>query len=150
MAFLSRKSTALMGQMSVDEKSMKRLLRGVGKDMQASVSEAVVREVSNQAFSLLEEIRSNIQKQGLIDTGRYLQSWEMNSRSKGGSSISATVLTDHPAAWRHEFGFVGVDKLGREYNQAPRAHFRPALARITNGYVDALNRAIEKAIKDFE
>jgi hypothetical protein len=32
-------------------------------------------------------------------------------------------------AMRIEFGFVGTDKLGRRYNQAPRAFVRKVLAR---------------------
>lgn len=32
-------------------------------------------------------------------------------------------------ALRLELGFVGVDRLGRRYNQAPRPYLRPALQR---------------------
>jgi hypothetical protein len=50
--------------------------------------------------------------------------------SVSGKSITGRVGSDSPYARRLEFGFVGVDSLGRNYNQAPRPHLRPALERM--------------------
>ncbi len=56
---------------------------------------------------------------------------------------------DPPYARRIEFGFVGVDSLGRHYNQAPRPYMRPAydsrkadaVAAIKDGLIDAMDAA---------
>lgn len=43
------------------------------------------------------------------------------------NSAWADVGTNVPYARRLELGFVGVDRLGRHYNQQPRPYLRPAL-----------------------
>lgn len=54
------------------------------------------------------------------------------------SGLSAEVGTDDPAGFRHELGFIGVDSLGRSYEQGPRPHFGPALDRIGPAYTAAI------------
>ena len=43
-------------------------------------------------------------------------------------SVSLRVFTKIPYAARLEFGFIGVDSLGRNINQGPRPYWRPVLA----------------------
>lgn len=43
---------------------------------------------------------------------------------RSGTEITGTVGTNQKQGKRLEFGFVGTDKKGRRYNQAPRPHFR--------------------------
>lgn len=45
----------------------------------------------------------------------------------GGSKKSVAVWNVAPQTARLEFGFYGVDSLGRTYNQAPLPHMRPAV-----------------------
>lgn len=40
------------------------------------------------------------------------------------TGITLTVFTDQVYALRLEFGFVGVDRAGRNINQGPRPYFR--------------------------
>lgn len=50
---------------------------------------------------------------------------------EGDGTVAATLVgTDHPAWHRLEFGFVGVDSLGRHYHQSPYPHWRPGLIDI--------------------
>jgi len=44
------------------------------------------------------------------------------------TGITLTVFTDQVYALRLEFGFVGVDRLGRNINQGPRPYFRPVMS----------------------
>ena len=44
------------------------------------------------------------------------------------TGITLTVFTNQAYAMRLEFGFVGVDKAGRNINQGPRPYFRPVMA----------------------
>jgi hypothetical protein len=71
-----------------------------------------------------------------VVTGEYRDSIRLQ-RSFFGDAW--TVTTKHPAAERLEFGFVGVDSLGRVYNQPPFAHWRPALEQTK-----AEQRALDK------
>jgi len=55
------------------------------------------------------------------------------------------VGTDLKYARRLEYGFVGADKIGRVYNQAPHPYFRPPLdtnfKKYQEIYLGALGRA---------
>lgn len=58
------------------------------------------------------------------DTGDYARSISHRVTSSA-SAVDATIGTNRPQGRRLEFGFYGVDSLGRHYNQAPRPHWEP-------------------------
>jgi hypothetical protein len=43
---------------------------------------------------------------------------------------------------RLEFGFVGVDSIGRHYNQPPFPHFRPAEDEVAPIYIAEMRTAV--------
>lgn len=80
-------------------------------------------------------------------TGTYRRS----IRAEEVSKTELVVGSDVPYARRLEFGFVGVDKRGRHYHQAPQPHWRPALAykraAIVGEMADAAWDLIQKELK---
>lgn len=62
-------------------------------------------------------------------TGGYIESimvvTERSSFIREG--FSKSVVSDHPAARRLELGFIGIDSMGRHYNQSPFPHWGPAM-----------------------
>ena len=48
-------------------------------------------------------------------------------------SVDLRIFTNVPYSRRLEFGFVGRDSLGRNYNQGPRPYWRVAMARAPIG-----------------
>lgn len=64
-----------------------------------------------------------------VVTGTYRGSIRIVGALVEGDGNTAAVLvgTDHPAWHRLEFGFVGVDSLGRHYHQSPFPHWRPGI-----------------------
>lgn len=62
-------------------------------------------------------------------TGDYRRSWQ-NQFSGGGGSYRSETGTNAPQAKRLEFGFHGMDSIGRSYSQPPYAHARPAFDEI--------------------
>ena len=72
-------------------------------------------------------------------TGDYRRSWQHEYRG-GGGSFTSMVGTSAPQGRRLEFGFHGQDSLGRNYNQPPFPHARPAF--------DATAPEFEKAVTD--
>ena len=58
--------------------------------------------------------------------------------STGGGGVTARVFSDAPQARRLEYGFVGVDSLGRHYRQPPFPHVEPAWRKTRPGFVQAL------------
>lgn len=77
-------------------------------------------------------------------TGRYANSIKAR-RGRGADSYSILVWSDHPAARRLEYGFVGVDSLGRMYSQPPYPHFRPAVAKIEPKLHSAMAEVLARA-----
>ena len=51
-----------------------------------------------------------------------------------GVDEDGNVGSNHPASARLEWGFHGVDSLGRRYNQGPRPHYGPAADAIEGPY----------------
>lgn len=70
-------------------------------------------------------------------TGDYRRSW--NTRYTSGPGVEmASVGTNAPQGRRLEYGFVGRDSLGRNYNQPPYPHVGPAVQVIEPQFVKEL------------
>ncbi|WP_432008836.1 HK97 gp10 family phage protein [Streptomyces bacillaris] len=80
-----------------------------------------------------------------VITGRYRASWR-SEVFRDGRTVVGVVGTGAPQARRLEFGFVGVDSLGRRYNQPPFPHVGPAVEAIgpvlVREFGDALRRSL--------
>lgn len=106
-------------------------------------SEAALACVKAGARVLLNEVVPNAP----YLTGTYRRS----IRIEDVSETEVVVGSDVPYARRLEFGFVGVDKRGRHYHQAPQPHWRPAMAykraAIVGEMADAAWDLIQKELK---
>lgn len=94
-----------------------------------------------------QELRRRIQARASgrpgprVVTGNYRRSWSAESYSvPDGAAVS--VGTNAPQGRRLEYGFNGVDSLGRKYNQPPYPHvgpaadgFEPVFERMIDAYV---------------
>ncbi|MGV9272335.1 HK97 gp10 family phage protein [Streptomyces griseosporeus] len=76
-----------------------------------------------------------------VITGQYRASWDVRMRY-GGGEVTAEVFSDAPQARRLEYGFVGVDSLGRHYRQSPFPHVEPAFRRTEPGFIQALAEGV--------
>lgn len=74
-------------------------------------------------------------------TGDYRRSWTLLFTFSGGTA-TAINGTNEPQGRRLEFGFVGMDSLGRNYNQPPYEHVGPALDEVEPELVDAGQRLV--------
>lgn len=59
-------------------------------------------------------------------------------RGEGRFAVYGIVGSNMPYARRLELGFVGIDKLGRRYDQKPRPYLRPSLVESA----DAIKRIL--------
>lgn len=75
-------------------------------------------------------------------TGDYRRSWVMEF--KGGLTSTAIIGTSAPRGRRLEFGFHGVDSLGRHYNQPPFPHARPAFDETAPEFEASVVGLVEK------
>lgn len=90
--------------------------------------------------SLRGNVRSEIIRQGLYETGGYFRSVRIVGDD--------TVTTDDPAAMRHEFGFVGTDALGRHYTDPPRPHWRPAILIARQEYPENILKEVRTLVDE--
>lgn len=74
-------------------------------------------------------------------TGDYRRSWQHEYRG-GGSVFTSMVGTSAPQGRRLEFGFYGVDSLGRHYNQPPFPHARPAFDKTAPEFEKAVTEMV--------
>lgn len=65
-----------------------------------------------------------------IQTGDYVRSITLSV-----TGTSALVGTNRVQGRRLEFGFTGVDAIGRHYDQPPYPHFGPALDEVAPGFI---------------
>lgn len=72
-----------------------------------------------------------------VITGQYRAGIRIMDKSR----YSVTVGTDAVQARRLEFGFVGVDAIGRHYAQPAFPHFRPASDQVAPQYFQAMRSA---------
>lgn len=72
-------------------------------------------------------------------TGDYRRSWTVSS-GKRGATHEAVVGTAKPQGRRLEYGFVGIDSLGRHYNQPPYKHVDPAKRELEPKFKTAMWR----------
>lgn len=70
-------------------------------------------------------------------TGDYKRSWSVTTFVNNGNPTS-DVGTNAPQGRRLEYGFTGVDAIGRHYNQPPYPHARPALAETAAPFEAAM------------
>lgn len=70
-------------------------------------------------------------------TGHYRRSWN-TTFAGAGLSAAAEVGTNAPQGRRLEFGFTGVDSLGRHYSQPAFPHVRPAIPVVEAGFIATL------------
>lgn len=80
-----------------------------------------------------------------VITGQYRASWQSDVH-RTGPVIVAEVGTNAPQGRRLEFGFVGVDSLGRHYNQRPFPHLGPAVSAFGPLLVHALGQAVAEEL----
>ncbi|WP_422804693.1 HK97 gp10 family phage protein [Streptomyces noursei] len=80
-----------------------------------------------------------------VVTGRYRASWQSDVH-RAGSVVVAEVGTSAPQGRRLEFGFVGVDSLGRHYAQPPFPHLGPAVETFGPLLVRELRQAVSEAL----
>lgn len=60
---------------------------------------------------------------------------ELSAAAGGlGGTVSALVYSNEPQVLRLELGFVGVDALGRQYDQPPYPAWRPAFDDLQGRY----------------
>ena len=120
--------------------------RALADDIKGPALEAATRAA---ALPVLNQVRITEPEGGRTPykTGTYRRSFHMETVEKSSERCRVEVGTDAPQARRLEYGFVGADKLGRVYNQAPRPHIRPALDENRGAAVDEFRAAIGDIIR---
>lgn len=119
--------------------------RTLAEDIKGPALEAATRAA---ALPVLNQVRITVPEGGRTPykTGTYRRGFHMETVEKTSERCTVIVGNDQPQGPRLEFGFVGADKLGRIYNQAPRPHLRPALDENKGAAVEEFRGAVADII----
>ncbi len=119
--------------------------RSLAEDIKGPALEAATRAA---ALPVLNQVRITVPEGGRTPykTGTYRRGFHMETVEKTSERCTVIVGNDQPQGPRLEFGFVGADKLGRIYNQAPRPHLRPALDENRGAAVEEFRGAVADII----
>lgn len=115
-----------------------------------ALNRAIMRKVVNKhSLDLLAKVKANANLPASgppgprNQTGDYNRSW--NVRFSGNANTAkGTVGTNKPQARRLEYGFTGVDSLGRHYAQPPYPHLGPAFEEEKKLFLDDLSEALKR------
>ncbi|WP_432185498.1 hypothetical protein [Streptomyces tendae] len=80
-----------------------------------------------------------------VITGAYRNSWQTQTRRLP-YGAQCTLGTNAPQGRRLEFGFTGVDSLGRHYDQPPFPHVQPALPFIEATLMAQMRLAVAEVL----
>ena len=84
-------------------------------------------KVSDESIKAAREVATyilhRIQESAPVDTGGLRDSWQQKDLKYG-----AQVYTNHPAAHRIEWGFIGTDSIGRSYHEPPDPYIKPSMS----------------------
>ncbi|HOR32908.1 MAG TPA: HK97 gp10 family phage protein [Syntrophales bacterium] len=119
--------------------------RALADDIKGPALEAATRAA---ALPVLNQVRITVPEGGRTPykTGTYRRGFHMETVEKTSERCTVIVGNDQPQGPRLELGFVGADKLGRIYNQAPRPHLRPALDENRGAAVEEFRGAVADII----
>lgn len=78
-----------------------------------------------------------------IITGDYVASWRIEKMGVGARLVS----TSAPQANRLEYGFSGMDSLGRMYHQPPFPHVLPAVTEVSPKVAAEANSLVSAVIR---
>ena len=129
----------------MDLRQVEKLISRMGK-MPEKVDKRIVEVVDAQGKLLLQTtIRNASGRPGPnVVTGNYINSFVLSSPSK----YTRVVSNGSPQARRLEYGFIGVDSLGRHYVQPPFPHMAPAKEEVGPVFLKAMMQVPGQAWRD--
>jgi hypothetical protein len=96
------------------------------------------KELQALAQEFSAKLLASVRSRAPVATGGYRS--RLNAEVSG---FRVEVGSPDPYAARLEFGFVGVDSLGRHYAQPPHPHFIPGVAEVGPEYTQAIMNIVK-------
>lgn len=81
-----------------------------------------------------------------VITDDYRGSWKPDDTRRLPHGATCTLGTDRVQGPRLEWGFVGIDAIGRHYNQPPFPHVQPALPFIGATLLASMRFAVAEVL----
>lgn len=108
----------------------------------AGINGKVSRVVRHHSMLLQNRVKANASGRPgpRVVTGDYRRSIDRRVDRSGPATVGY-VGTNEPQGRRLEFGFTGVDSLGRFFDQPPYPHFGPSFDDTVDGFLDDLGNA---------
>ena len=141
---MAGKKNPLGVSIAIGDNEMREFKSHFGRKQRKKFIKETDRVTQETTLFFLSEVRNHASKRPgpRVVTGAYRDSWGARMlKGRAGQQVGV-VHTNHPAAHRLEYGFVGTDSLGRRYNQQPFPHFRPAYTKTEKFFFDRLDRVL--------
>ncbi len=120
------------------------LLGSKVKYIQNALKDGLENIVSVGALPIEEEAKAIV----VVDTGALRDSIHTEIEVLSPSSAMGKIGSGLPYAARIEFGFHGVDSLGRHYNQAAQPYLRPAMDSKAPAALQAMKEQTKSFLKE--
>jgi hypothetical protein len=128
-----QKEKQLRQQMNKASHKVKRELQGLTKEAQYVLLKKAVEHASGSPGPN-------------VVTGQYISAFSTKIVSEDRNGFIIGLSNPSPQAARLEYGYFGVDSMGRNISQPARPHFRPALLETREWYFEEVNRIVEHAL----
>ncbi|MFD9004387.1 hypothetical protein ACFV0T_26100 [Streptomyces sp. NPDC059582] len=113
----------------------------------ARIGPAIARGINHTATLGIARIRGNASGRPgpNVITGAYRSSWQAHPRGLPHGAM-CTLGTNAPQGRRLEWGFTGIDSLGRSYDQPPFPHVEPAIPFIESTLMASMRFAVAEVL----
>lgn len=123
-----------MVDVTIDDKDFQKALQSLASTLPQEAQPLAL-------LAAAQELRNEVIPRTPYLTGTYRRS--IRTEREGADVL---VGSDVPYGPRLEYGFVGRDRLGRNYHQGPRPHWRPAIEASKDAQLKAAAAAAEKLL----
>lgn len=124
----------LSSRMATMPRRVRRSIKKVNREARSMIEEALYRHASGRPGPN-------------VITGEYRSSFYTELLESNEDEFVILAGNDSPQAARLEYGFFGVDSLGRNYAQPAFPHMRPALYEAQLWYRDAVLQAVREELR---
>lgn len=125
--------TALVKRFEDRPRKIRRKMRNVARDTPDYMKAALVRHASGRPGPN-------------VVTGGYVGAFYTALLNADDDAVIVVGGNPSPQAARLEYGFFGVDSLGRNYAQPAYPHFRPALIETQRWYLDQMKKILREEL----
>lgn len=132
----------MSGMINCEVVNLDQWKRQLGRLSDAAAGQNLIRALKAGALLILNPAK----QQAAWRTGTLRRSLHIEAGRCSREDAEVMIGTDVIYGPRVEFGFVGKDKLGRQYNQAARPYLRPAFEQNKDAAIEEVGATLAQLL----